>query len=160
MVNIAKLTKQRLGELLVGEGLITDAQVQEALAKQKETGELLGEVLVKLNYVTEFDIVRTLCTQFGLPYLDASRYDIGKEVVAAIPSKSLQDNQFCPLDKMGNVLVIAVSGVLNEKAFNELEKETGCKVQIFVSTSTQVRQALKRFQELRNQVTKILPKGA
>ncbi len=145
MVNIAKLTKKRLGEILVSEGLINDEQTLEALKKQKETGELLGEILVKLGYVTEGDIARTIATQFSLPYLDASRYNIPKEIVELVPVDTLMENQFVALDRIGKTLIIAVSGLLNEKVFEELERKTGCQVQLYVSTAAQVAKAVRTY---------------
>ncbi|MDQ7778695.1 MAG: hypothetical protein RDV41_03165, partial [Planctomycetota bacterium] len=138
MVNIAKLTKKRLGEILVSEGLVTDEHIQEALKKQKETGGLLGEVLVKLGFVTEMDIARVIATQFGLPYIDATRYFISKEIMKVLPIAILQEHHFVPLDKIGSILVIAVSGLLNEKVFEDLEKTTGCQMNLLVSTTGQV----------------------
>lgn len=145
MVNIAKLTKKRLGELLVNEGLLTEDQVKEALNEQKKTGELLGEVLVKLGYVTEMDIARTIATQFGLPYIDASRYFVSKDVLNVCTAEELMRYQMVPLDKIGSILIIAVSGLLNEEVFEELEKRTSCNIHLFVSTSSQVLQAIKTY---------------
>ena len=145
MVNIAKLTKKRLGEILVSEGLINDEQVQEALKKQSETGELLGEVLVKLGYVSEGDIARTIATQFSLPYLDASRYNVSKEIVELVPLDTMMENQFVALDRIGKTLIIAVSGLLNEKVYEELERKTGCQVQVYVSTAAQVAKTVKTY---------------
>lgn len=145
MVNIAKLTKKRLGEILVSEGLVSEEQVQEALKKQTESGELLGEILVRLGYVTEGDIARTIATQFSLPYIDAARYHIAKEVVDLVPIETLMENQFVVLDRIGKTLIIAVSGLLNEKVFEELERRTGCQVQLYVSTATQVAKAVNQF---------------
>lgn len=143
MVNIAKLTKKRLGEILVSEGIVSEEQVQEALKKQKETGGLLGECLVKLGYATEMDIARVIVSQFGLPYLDATKYFLSKEVMTILPVSVLQEHHFVPLDKIGNILVIAVSGLLNEKVFGELERLTGCHINLFVSTTSGVEKVIR-----------------
>ena len=145
MVNIAKLTKKRLGEILVTEGLLTEDQVKEALSEQKKTGDLLGEVLVKLGYVTENDIARTIATQFGLPYIDASKYFVSKEVQNVCTVDEMMQHQLVPMDKIGNILIVAVSGLLNEEIFEELEHRTQCKIHLFVSTSTQVMESIKNY---------------
>lgn len=147
MVNIAKITKKRLGEILVSEGLITNEQVEDALKEQKKSGLLLGEALVKLEYVTELDIVAALSAQFGLPYLDASRYVVTKEVYNLIPQDFMKRNQLVPLDKIGDIITIAVSGPLSEKVFEELEKITGCESYLFVSTVSQVRKIVQDYSE-------------
>jgi type IV pilus assembly protein PilB len=142
MVNISKLTKKRLGEILIAEGLITQEQVQEALKEQQKKGILLGEALIELGYVTEIDIASAFSTQFGLPYIDASHYTIVPEVMALFPVEYYTQHQLVPLDKIGNILIIAVGGTLSEKVFLEIEQKTSCEVFIFVSTTSQVKAAI------------------
>lgn len=145
MVNVPKLIRKKLGEILVEEGLLKDDQVQEALKKQKESGGLLGEVLVKLQYVSEIDIARAIAKQFGLPYIDVSKYHIAKDVQGIIPAEMMHENQFVPLDKLGKALLLAVSGVLNGEVFEQLEKITGSRLFIYVSTASSVAEALKKM---------------
>lgn len=142
MVNISKLTRKRLGELLINEGLITNEQLQEALKQQQKIGGLLGEVLIKLGYVTEPDIAAALSTQFGLPYINAVNYTVTKDVFDLLPREFLLQNELIPLDKIGNIVTIAVSGTLSEKVFEEIEKKTGCQIFVFVSTASQIKQAI------------------
>lgn len=143
MVNIAKITKKRLGELLVAEGLVTKEQIEESLKEQKKSGGLLGEVLIKLGYVTEFDIAQVLAAQFGLPYLDATHYTITKDVFDLIPVDFMKKNQLVPLDKISNIITLAVSGPLSEQVFEEIEKSTGAEAYLFVSTVSQIRKAIE-----------------
>jgi len=142
MVNVAKLTKKRLGEILIAEGLITQEQVQEALQEQQKKGVLMGEALVQLGYVTELDIASAFSTQFGLPYIDASNYDVAPEVFGLFPVEYYNKNQLVPLDKIGNILTLAVAGTLSARVFEEVEKQTGCEVFLFVSTVSQVRKVV------------------
>lgn len=143
MVNLSKLTKKRLGEILVSEGLVTEDQVQEALRKQGETGDLLGATLVKLGYISEYDIAKTIVTQFGLPYLDCTHYKIPEDLIPLFPVERLLKDQMVPLDKIGRILVIAVSGLLDEAVFADVEKRTGCEIFLYVSTQSQVLQAIQ-----------------
>lgn len=145
MVNIAKLTKKRLGELLLEEGLVNDEQIKEGLAKQKETGELLGEVLIRLGYISEGDIARAIATQFALPYIIASNYDVDPAVAGLIALERMAENQLVLLDKIGNVMIVAVSGLMNEKVFEELERATGCQIQLYVTTASEVNLSLQKL---------------
>ncbi|MHC4606374.1 MAG: GspE/PulE/PilB domain-containing protein [Planctomycetota bacterium] len=145
MVNVRRLARKMLGEILIEEGLVTQEQVQEALRKQQETAELLGECLVRLGFVQETDIARALAKQFGLPFIEADQYDIQRDVVSLIPSDMMLHNGFIVLDKIGKVLTVAVSGVISAEVFEDLERRTGSEVFVFVSTGTQVRNALRKF---------------
>src|SRR5437016_4301287 len=102
---ISKLVRKKMGEVLIEEGLLRDEQVQETLKRQRVTGELFGQALVALTYCTEMDIARSIVRQFGLPYIDASKYRIPKEALEAIPADLMWQNQFIVLDKIGKALL-------------------------------------------------------
>lgn len=144
MVNIAKLVRKKLGEILVDEGLLKEEQIQDALRVQRERGGLLGEVLIHIGAVTEHDIARAISKQFGLPYLDASRYTLHKDVQKLLPPKVMVENRFIVLDKIGRTLLIAVSGVLDAETFEALERQVGADLTVYVSTNGQVLSALKK----------------
>ena len=144
MVNTVRQTKRRLGEILMDEGLLSEAQIEEALKRQKGTGELLGEALVKLGYVTETDIVRTIATQFGYPYLNATKYFIPAGILSLVPVELALEQQMIPLDKMGGVLLIATAGVVPPEVLEGIEKRTGLKIFLYASTSTQILEAIKK----------------
>ena len=144
MAQISRLVRKKLGELLVEEGLLRDEQAQEALKRQRATGEFLGEALVQLGYCTEINIARIIVRQFGLPYIDPSHYRIPKEALEAVPGELMWQNQFIVLDKIGKALVVAVTGVLPGEVFEKIEKISGSQLFLYVSTHTQVREALKK----------------
>ena len=144
MVNLNKLARKKLGEILVEEGLLTTDQIDEALKRQKDTADLLGECLTKMGFVTEIDIAGALAKQFGLPYIDVNAYQVAKDIVSLIPGETMIKNQFILLDKIGKVLIVAVAGTIDPAVFNEVEKQTGSQVSLYVSTASQVMGALRK----------------
>ncbi len=60
--------RKKIGECLIQAGLITDDDLQVALAEHKRTGERVGAVLVRLNLATEKQITKALAYQLGFPY--------------------------------------------------------------------------------------------
>ena len=144
MVQIAKLIRKKLGEILVDEGLLKEEQVQEALRRQRATGEGFGEVLVSMAFVTETDIARTLVKQSGLPFIDASKYRINKDGVQAVPAELMWQNQLIVLDKIGKTLLVAISNVPGQEIFEKLEKVSGSQIFVYVSTTSQIMTALDK----------------
>jgi len=144
MVQIAKLVRKKLGEVLVDEGLVKEDQVQEALRRQRATGEGFGEILVAMGFVSEIDIARTLVKQSGLPYIDASKYRINKDGVQALPGELMWLNQFVVIDKIGKTLLVAISNVLLPEIFDKIEKASGSQIFVYISTASQVKQALEK----------------
>src|SRR5438105_1558817 len=66
-VKLGQQMVRRLGDLLVAEGLITDAQLRQALTEQKGKTDKLGTILVSLGFITEEQLIGLLSRQYGLP---------------------------------------------------------------------------------------------
>lgn len=145
MAKISRMTKKRLGELLVEAGLISEEQLHQGLQEQRRSGELLGEVMVRLGYVTEEDVARTLVQQFGIPFIRVSQYYISKEMVDLFPEAMLKQYMFVPVDRIGGVLIIVSAGVLNQDIVNELERATSCRVQIYIGVHSDVKAGIERY---------------
>lgn len=144
MVQIAKLIRKKMGEVLVDEGLVKEDQVAEALRRQRATGENFGEILVSMGFLTETDIARTLVKQSGLPYIDASRYRINKDGVQAVPAELMWQNQLIVLDKIGRTLLVAIANVPSSEIFDKLERVSGSQIFVYVSTWGQIQTALEK----------------
>lgn len=140
-----KVINKHLGELLIERGVINPTQLQESVQQQMKSGKLLGEILVELKYATEEDIAQALTCQYGFPYLPLSNYEIELQVVKTIPENVCK--QFClvPIDKIGKSLTLAMANPLNVQAVEDVELITGCTVQTFVSTTTDIKDAIKRY---------------
>ena len=140
-----KRTGKKLGEILLKSGLITEQQLQRALDFQRGEGGLLGEILVKLGYVNERDIVQALTVQYGFPYIPLENYDLKKEIAAVLPENVARQYGIVPIDVMGDILTIAMSNPLNDKAIEDVEMITKKKVQVFIGTVTGINGALNRL---------------
>lgn len=146
MKHFKKATNKHLGELLVERGVINHEQLNISIEYQKaHPGHLLGEVLVELKFATEKDIAQALTCQYGFPYLPLSSYDIDEEVIRSVPENICQ--QFClvPIDKIGKSLTVAMSNPLNLRALEDVELITGCSVQVFVSTASDIKQSIAKY---------------
>lgn len=140
-----KIVYKQLGELLVERNVITQAQLEKALAVQREKGGLFGEILVELKFAREEDIAQALTAQYGFPYLPLSNYDINPEIVSIIPGRVARQYVLIPIDKLGNNLTIVMSNPLNIQAIEDIELISGCNVQTFISTSSDIKKAIERY---------------
>ncbi|NQT75620.1 MAG: hypothetical protein HQ566_03750 [Candidatus Omnitrophica bacterium] len=140
-----RVNAKQLGQLLIERGVITMGQLDEALKAQKERGGLIGQILVDLGHASEEAIAQALTAQYGFPYLPLENYDIDPEVVKIVPKNVA--SQFClvPVDKIGSNLTIAMSNPLNTLAIEDIELVSGLCVQIFVSTGTDIKKAIKKY---------------
>jgi len=142
---IRKIINKQLGELLIERGVISKLQLDKALNVQKEKGGLIGEVLVELGFAKEEDITQALTAQYGFPYLPLANYDINPEVINIIPGRVARQYLIIPVDKVGSNLTLAMSNPLNVHAIEDVELMSGCVIQIFVSTLSDVKGAIEKY---------------
>ncbi len=145
MMHYKRISKKQLGQLLIERNIITQEQLDKALERMKSQRGLIGEILVNMNFATEKDIAQALTCQYGFPYLPLSNYEIASEVVAAIPEDICREYSLIPIDKIGKSLTLAMSNPLNNEAIENIELLTGCLVQVFVSTVTDIKQSIDKY---------------
>jgi type IV pilus assembly protein PilB len=144
-VALRKIINKQLGELLVERGIIKPQQLEKALAAQKERGGLIGEVIVELGFAKEEDIAQALTAQYGFPYLPLANYEINAQLTEIIPLRVARQYMLVPIDKIGNNLTIAMSNPLNIQAVEDVEMLSGCGVQTFVATSSDIKRAIAKY---------------
>lgn len=142
--------KKRLGDLLLGAGVITQEQLEEALKKQKESGngQKLGMTLVDMGIMNDEIIAEALCHQMGLERVHLAGITIEDEVLALVDEKVLRKYMLLPYEfapDNPNVLRVAFSDPLDMIAMDDLSIITGMQIEIRVTTVKDVSQALDRF---------------
>lgn len=145
MAIFKRVMMKQLGELLIERGVIGAKQLEKALDVQKEKGGLVGEILVELGFAREEDIAHALTAQYGFPYLPLKNYEIDQDIVKIVPQNVAFQYCLIPIDKIGNSLTVAMSNPLNVQAIEDIELLTKCKVQTFVSTTSDIREAINKY---------------
>ena len=145
MKHFKKTTTKQLGELLIERGVINHDQLNLAREYQDKNGGLLGEILVEMKFATEKDIAQALTCQYGFPYLPLANYEIDPEVINSVPESVCRKFCLIPIDKIGKSLTLAMSNPLNFQAMEDVELLTGCGVQTFVSTTTEIKQSINKY---------------
>lgn len=140
-----KIIDKQLGELLIERGIIDRQQLDKALDIQQAKGGLIGEILVELGFVKEQDIAQALTAQYGFPYLPLANYEINPEIINIIPARVARQYLLIAVDRAGNNLTLAVSDPLNIHAIEDVELLSGCNVQVFISTLSEVKNAIAKY---------------
>jgi type IV pilus assembly protein PilB len=140
-----KKIEKPLGQILVERGIITPLELEKSLGVQQKEGSLIGEIIVKLGFAKEEDIAHCLSLQFGFPYLPLENYEISKEVVSIVPKNVATHYCLIPIDKIENTLTVTMANPLNIHAIEDLEDITGCDIQVFISTPSDIRKSIEKF---------------
>ncbi|MDK9764643.1 Flp pilus assembly complex ATPase component TadA [Vibrio sp. D420a] len=101
--------RKRLGDLLVEEGIITEAQVEQALAAQKSSGRKLGDALIELGFLSEQQMLSFLSQQLDIPLIDLSRAAVDVEAVQLLPEVHARRLRALVIGRQGDTLRVAMS---------------------------------------------------
>ncbi len=138
-------TKMQLGQLLLARGVVTQEQIDKALAEQRDKGhrKLLGELLIEMGYCTENQIASALAEAYGVPYAQVSPKICDAKVVEILPREFVEAHIVLPLFRVHSTLTVAVSEPSNVFLIDEIERISGCKVQVVCSTTKDIRATLQ-----------------
>ncbi|MCR4960697.1 MAG: Flp pilus assembly complex ATPase component TadA, partial [Lachnospiraceae bacterium] len=139
-------TKLRLGEILVGDGIITEETLQEALSK-KGTMKI-GEYLVENNIVSEDQIANALSSKLGYLMINLRDTEIPQDILNLVELKNLKKNKVIPVaysEGNMNILRLAMADPTDINAIDDISIITGCQIEPLVSTPRDVMLALDRY---------------
>jgi len=147
MSQIAVENKTQLGQLLMARGVVTAQQIEKALTEQTEKGhhKLLGELLVEMGYCTENQIASALAAGYDVPYAQVSPKICDAKTFEILPREFLEQHIVLPLFKVHDVLTVAVSEPTNVFLIDEIERLSGCKVQIVCATAKDIKATLQTY---------------
>ncbi len=131
-------TKKRIGELLIEDGILSKEGLQSALEHQKTEGGMIGQVLVRLGLITEENLIAALGNQLGIPYLPLTNYSMNMEAVHLLDEKFCRQHLLLAFDQDDKRIYIAVADPLNGSAITEIEEKVKLKLQVFLSTATDI----------------------
>ncbi len=137
--------RKLLGQVLKSLGLLTEADIQEALAVQSEEGGLLGEILVRQGVLDPAGLARGLAAQAGLDFLDLEGVRPSPEVLGLVDPSTARVFQVLPVRREGNVLVVALADPANRSVLDDLAFTTGLHVEGVVAEPGALKEAIRSF---------------
>src|ERR671922_1810835 len=142
--------RRRLGEVLVAGGVLTEAQLDEALRAQKEEKggrrRRLGEVITALGLADEVQIARALSDQLGLPFVDLGSLPIADETLAVLPRNVAVRHVAVPITLAHDVLTVALADPTNVLALDDIRLATKLSsIRTAVATASDVQEAVNRY---------------
>jgi type IV pilus assembly protein PilB len=137
----------RLGELLVGNNLITKEQLKQALAEQKAAGGQLrlGSILIRDSLISEADLTSFLSKQYGVPTINLADYEVDASVVKIIPPEIAHKYQIVPVNRAGSTLIVAMSDPSNIFAIDDIKFMTGYNVEVVVVAESSIKTAIDKL---------------
>ena len=137
----------RIGDLLVGEDLISQQQLEQALIEQRSSGARLGYVLVKLGFVLEIEITKMLARQYHVPAVDLSRFQVDEKIIKLVPSDVALKHSVLPLKRDGRSLTVAMAEPGNMQVVDDLKFITRCDIVPVIAGEYTLRTAIEKYYE-------------
>jgi type IV pilus assembly protein PilB len=132
--------RPHLGSLLLEKGLLTHAQLDEALAERRANGGLLGETLVRLGFIFEDELARVLAEQAGVPFVNLDTILVDPSAATVLPRSVGESLPALPVRfTPEGSLVVAVADPTDEALLPQLQLEIACPIVLTVATASGIR---------------------
>jgi type II secretory ATPase GspE/PulE/Tfp pilus assembly ATPase PilB-like protein len=134
----------KIGEILQSKHLINENQLQIALIQQKITGELLGDAIVKLGFVSSKELGQALAEQAGVEYIDLSQYPISEDALKLFPKEVAETTGFIPIEITEGRLSIGVTNPSNIVAVDKVASITKNQPKVYMVDPDNFRESLEK----------------
>ena len=133
--------KKRIGDILIEMGFLDQDQLKMALMETQKTGVMLGDVLRRLDWVTEEDLQMAIAVQSGAQILNTETVAVDQSLAAKIPIEVVNEHGMLPFALDDGTLKVACSNPFDVIARDKLERLTGCRVKTFIARRSWIASA-------------------
>lgn len=129
-----RLDYSRLADAVIERGLIEPSAVQHVLDQCSESGELMPELLVRENLISDWELARLVCEVFGLAFLPVDSYEPSLDACEGLDRGFLHEHGLVPLDLFGSLMTVAMPGLVPTEVLGSLSEKTECRILPVVGT--------------------------
>jgi type IV pilus assembly protein PilB len=153
--------RDRIGDFLLREGLVTDEQLRAAARDAKEHGTRLGYSLIKLNIIAEPELTKALARQYRVPAVDLDRVQVDPKIVKLFPPDLAFKHYVLPIRRIGRMLTVAMADPTDAGAIDSLKFVTRCDIEPVIVGEMALKRHLDQFYQIEdieeaNHLTEIL----
>jgi len=147
--------KLRLGQILVQQNLLTEAQLQSALEEQKQVGRRIGRILTDKGIITQDQLAQALARQLNLPYVDLKRINLKRELVIKLPESAARRFRALVLEESGATMKVGMADPTDLTAYDEIARILKRSIEVVVLSGTDVLAAIDRLYRRTEQIASI-----
>jgi type IV pilus assembly protein PilB len=137
--------KKRLGEIIIDMGIIGNDQLDMALSESKKTGKMLGDVLLRLDWISEEQVQMAIAVQSGAKIMDTSKVSIDYDLISRIPEEFVAANNIFPLAQEEQTLKIATSNPFDVLVRDNLSRITGLRIESYIAPKDWIRNSIELY---------------
>nr|MCR4839819.1 type II secretion system protein GspE [Eubacterium sp.] len=140
--------KIRIGDLLVEAGAITADELQQALAKQKEEGGRIGNVIMDMGFISRELLITVLTTQMGIDFVELRSIKVDDNVLKMVPEKLVNQHKVFPIgldEENPNILKLAMADPMDLAAVDDVAISTGMTVEPVLAFDDDIQESIGKY---------------
>ena len=130
-------------QILVEKGLLTPAQLDEAVALQQAQGLRVDRAIIQLGFLTELQLLEVMAGLLHLPLVNLAEVSIDPETLQALPSKVVYRKRLVPISRTNGTLNVATSDAFDLYAFDDIRLMTGLNIQPLLAPQEDIDKLIK-----------------
>jgi type IV pilus assembly protein PilB len=150
MPPLNKSLGERIADALIEDGLLSSAQVEELMEKQKKEGTRFIKLVVEKAYVSENDLVVSMGRVLSTPPVNVARLGIATEVAELVPRDMASNYKVLPVSRLGNRLYLAMADPLNVLAVDDVKRTTKLEVSPLIASERAIVEKLANLDNARS----------
>lgn len=140
------LSDQRIGDLLIQEGNLTEVELEQALQwQQLHPGVHIGDILVNMGFCSREQVNAAMASKLGIPYVRLGDYEISPNVLRLIPADIALQHNVLPLAKQGSRLVVAMENPLDWEALELIRFHTNHNIDPVITSNAEISKVLDKY---------------
>lgn len=137
--------RRRLGEILVELGIVTDDQISQALELPRAGNERLGDVLLREGLVQPRDLLRALASQYDLEFVDLDDHPLDADLTQAVPVHLSRRHRAIPVWRADGRIVVAMANPADVLALDDIRSALGERVRPVMADGRQISAVIDRL---------------
>jgi type IV pilus assembly protein PilB len=137
--------RKKLGEILVGWGVIDAGKLADALAYSQEHGKRIGDALIELELCSDEDVAKALATQFGLEFIELGKQQIDHDILDSVPGSLIESNLAIPLRLEGDRLKVVITDPLDLETLDLLRFRLNREITPALAPVSKVKEFIEKF---------------
>lgn len=142
-----RVEEGQLKAFLLDAGLVTNKQFESALAKAKKTNQKVGDILVSDGLITEAELIKLEAYILGIPFVDLKKETIPHEILSIIPEAVARKNNIVPFKKSGDDLEVAMLDPEDLRTIEFIKKNANLKILPRLTTPESIKNVLRQYQK-------------
>ncbi|SYZ72515.1 General secretory pathway protein E [Candidatus Zixiibacteriota bacterium] len=150
------MSRKKIGNILIDQGLISESDLDAALKEQEQTGRKVGQILVERRLITEDQLIDAISERLQIPKISLEQLVIDPMVVALVPVDVARRYLLIPVFMIGRVLTVAMSEPLNIIAIDELKYLTKCDIKRVIAPPSQIAAAIDQYYSVADSMSGVI----